>query len=544
VRITPYQGTTGGYTLDVSATDLSTRDPIETLIWDSASNVPTVDTNGDGVGDTIYVYFAQAGENFGEVQGDDPTQPLVSLGWNDYEKGQFMLALDYYERITGLNFEITTDSSQAQFKFITTQAEPYGGYMYPQDPVYGTQAGIGVFNVDSGGWRAFPQSLQEGGFSFEVILHEVGHGLGFAHPHDSGGGSEVMPGVFGSQGSFGVYNLNQGVYTVMSYNDGWQLNPDGPSSFTVRGIDNGWSTLGAFDIAALQERYGTQAYNTGNNVYTLTDVADDAWYQCIWDTGGNDTIAYSGTWDAQIDLTAATLDYSPTGAGAISFLHNPTPLPANSFRTKGGFTIANGVVIENATGGSGNDVLIGNSANNTLTGNAGNDALLGRGGDDRIIAGAGNDQVMGGDGFDVVSLGAGNDIFVAELGTKMSTKAGSMSIDVITDWSGADDLIDVSGLGSFNFRGTSNNSKVGDLTYKVYNSVNGAESALGFDIDGHPGAGGIGGPVTVVFGNVDGGKPDFAIVLLNTNGVAANDFLFTETAQTAALHQSLDYFLL
>jgi Ca2+-binding RTX toxin-like protein len=379
------------------------------------------------------------------------------------------------------------------------------------------------------------------------MLHEVGHGLGFAHPHDNGGGSEIMPGVFGATGSFGVFNLNQGVYTVMSYNDGWPLNPDGPSSFTVRGIDNGWSTLGAFDIAALQERYGVHAYNTGDNVYTLTDVADDAWYQCIWDTGGNDTIAYSGTWDAQIDLTAATLDYSATGAGAISFLHNPTPLPANSFRTKGGFTIANGVVIENATGGSGNDVLIGNSANNTLTGNAGNDALLGRSGDDRIIAGAGDDQVLGGDGFDVVSLGAGKDIFLAELGTtKVNTKAGSMSVDVITDWSGADDLIDVSGLGAFNFKGTANNSKIGDLTYKVYTSVNGAENALGFDIDGHPGAGGISGPVTVVFGNVDGGKPDFAIVLLNTNGVAADDFLFSETAQTAALHQNMqsDYFLI
>ena len=41
-----------------------------------------------------------------------------------------------------------------------------------------------------------------------------------------------------------------------------------------------------------------------------------------------------------------------------------SPTPSASI---GGFTIANGVTIENATGGSGNDTLTGNSAANVLT---------------------------------------------------------------------------------------------------------------------------------------------------------------------------------
>ena len=49
------------------------------------------------------------------------------------------------------------------------------------------------------------------------------------------------------------------------------------------------------------------------------------------------------------------------------------------------------MVIENATGGSGNDQLIGNSAANVLTGNDGNDDMLGRGGDDTLDGGAGTD---------------------------------------------------------------------------------------------------------------------------------------------------------
>lgn len=530
VRLTSFQNTTGGYTLDVSSVNPANEDPLESLIWDSAANAPFVDTNGDGVGDTAYVYFAAAGENFGVTQGEPgSTAPLVSLGWNAYEIGQVMLALEQYEHILGVNYEVTTDVSQATFRLITTNQEPYGARFFPQDPAYGSWQGIGVFNKDSGGWGAFPQSLEEGGFSFSVILHEFGHGHGLAHPHDNGGGSDIMLGVTAAQNSYGIYNLNQGVYTVMSYNEAWDFHPDGPSSFTIAGIDNGWSTLGAFDIAALQQRYGVHDYNTGDNVYALSDSVNDAWYQTIWDSGGVDTISYGGTLNAQIDLTAATLDYSPTGGGVISFLHNDPLTAPPSAEIKGGYTIANGVVIENATGGSGNDILIGNSANNVLTGNNGNDALLGRGGNDILLGGAGVDNVTGGDGLDVATLGAGDDVFVAEVGaTEMATKLGTMSVDIITDFDSAgNDLIDLSNIDQlFTFRGTNSNKNDGDLTYKTYESINGAENALGFDIDGQPGASGVSGPVTVVLGNVDGGAPDFAIVLLGTANVAADDFIF------------------
>ena len=446
-----------------------------------------------------------------------------------------------YSPITGIHYVVTTDESTATFRLATDHSLQYGAYFDPRDPAFGTSQGVGVFNVDSGGFGRDPNSLLQGGFSYAVVLHEFGHAHGLAHTHDNGGGSDIMLGVSSASGpgTYGIYDLNQGVYTVMSYNDGWPLDPDGERVYSASTRDSGWSgSLGAFDIAALQERYGVHAANTGDNVYTIADTQAQAYYQTIWDTGGNDTIAYTGTRDAQIDLLAATLDYSPTGGGVISFAHG----------VDGGYTIANGVVIENATGGSGNDTLIGNSANNVLTGNAGNDTLLGRAGDDRIIAGAGDDKVMGGDGFDVVSLGAGHDIFVAELGTtKVSTKAGSMSVDVITDWSGADDHIDVSGLGTtMSFHSTSNNSHVGDVTYKSYGNVNAAEHALGLDIHSHTGAGGINGPVTVVFGNTDGGNPDFAVVLLNTSTVAASNFLFAETPETATLHHyqvQNDYYL-
>ena len=446
VRVDPYYGT-GGYTIDVQEVDPATRDPLESLNWDSAANIPTVMV--DGV-PTAFVYFAPAGENFGEENLDGT--PMTTYGWNQREMDAVMLALAQYTPITGINYVITTDVEEATFRMITTAIPPgtpgaYGAYAYPQAPNYGDQAGIVVFNVNSGGWdkpgvsvQDIPGdqvSLDQGGYSFAVILHELGHAHGVAHPHDTGGGSEVMLGVTASTGSYGVYDLNQGVYTVMSYNDAWDLHPDGPSSFSIAGINNGWSgTLGAFDIAVLQARYGAHDLNTGDNVYELTDNVDDAYYQTIWDTGGTDTIAYNGSLDAHIDLLAATLDYTPTGGGVVSFLHNdPATAPASA-EIKGGYTIANGVVIENATGGSGDDLLLGNSADNVLTGNDGDDVLMGRDGNDKLFGGAGNDLLEGGAGNDQLFGGEGDDTF----------KFSDWGTDRIIGYE-AGEMIDLSALG-------------------------------------------------------------------------------------------------
>jgi hypothetical protein len=149
-----------------------------------------------------------------------------------------------------------------------------------------------------------------------VILHELGHAHGLAHTHDDGGGSEIMLGVTDSS-SLGIYDLNQGVYTVMSYNDGWQTHPDGTLEFSRQTLDSGWSgSISAFDIAVLQERYGVHAYNGGNSTYDIAAHQNDAYYTTIWDSGGIDTIAYSGGRNVHIDLLAATLDYTPPAAAS------------------------------------------------------------------------------------------------------------------------------------------------------------------------------------------------------------------------------------
>ncbi|HEX8448315.1 MAG TPA: M10 family metallopeptidase C-terminal domain-containing protein, partial [Allosphingosinicella sp.] len=196
--------------------------------------------------------------------------------------------------------------------------------------------------------------------------------------------------------------------------------------------DAGWqATLGAFDIAVLQARYGVApAFATGDNVYTLLDVnAEGTFFETIYDTGGIDSIVYNGNHNAQIDLNTATLDYSPTGGGIVSFVRN-LPGQTAAQAIKGGFTIANGVVIENAAGGSGDDVLIGNSAANVLTGNGGNDIFFGGGGPDTFRGGTGDDRYYVEDSGDqaIEEAGEGTD----EVRTALATYVLAANVETLT----------------------------------------------------------------------------------------------------------------
>ena len=100
--------------------------------------------------------------------------------------------------------------------------------------------------------------------------------------------------------------------------------------------------------------------------------------------------------------------------------------------------------IENAFGGSGNDILTGDSLANSLKGNAGADMLVGGGGADTLSGGAGNDTLIGGTGRDLLTGGADSDVFkfvsVGGSGTTATTR------DIITDFVHGTDKIDLSAI--------------------------------------------------------------------------------------------------
>jgi len=61
----------------------------------------------------------------------------------------------------------------------------------------------------------------KGSFFYETAIHEVGHCVGLAHPHDDGANSSIMPGCSG-ENSFtdaGLFSANNNLTTIMSYFD-------------------------------------------------------------------------------------------------------------------------------------------------------------------------------------------------------------------------------------------------------------------------------------------------------------------------------------
>lgn len=348
-----YDTDTGGYT--ISAATGPAQNPLDTL--DLEFTFGTTNIN---------VYFATSGQDIGPLSA-------AVRSWTASEIASVMSALQTIADTTNLTFTQVGTSAGAQFIMALTDLDDNVlGITYPNP----SQAHLG-FAPDAVGWTT--AGLQPGGLGYSVIIHEIGHALGLDHPHMDGLDVQVMQGVIDNFNSYGTFEMNQGVFTIMSYNDGWPLGPDGLAPSYNYGFSG---TPMALDIAFLQMLYGADPNrNSTNTTYTLSDTNSGAAYTAIWDTGGADTISYSGARNIVINLTAASLLSEIGGGGFVSYA-------AGIF---GGFTIANGVVIENATGGAGADTLTGNSADNVLTGNGGNDTLRGEQGIDTSLVAATSD---------------------------------------------------------------------------------------------------------------------------------------------------------
>jgi hypothetical protein len=313
----------------------------------------------------VVVFFVPKG---GRDDIFDGGRTIASDGWTSYQIRKAMAALDAFSEVCDVSFRRTGERRRADLELSTDDLKKYDGIFQPPGTI-GEGAGV----LDSRAIEPKP-ALRPGAYGWELMLHEFGHGLGLAHPHDPGFGSVVMRGVAWDRDR-GAFGLNTTHSTVMSYR---------------RGDESPWLDVGfvagpmAFDIAALQAMYGAVRSHHGDDSYTLPPRDKPGiGYLCLWDTGGEDTIRAGRTERAvTIDLNDATLEYAPGGGGFVSKARG----------VHGGLTIANGVEIENAAGGHGDDRLVGNGLANRLSGDAGADRLLGRAGADRLGAGEDDDR--------------------------------------------------------------------------------------------------------------------------------------------------------
>lgn len=284
-------------------------------------------------------------------------------------------------------------------------------------------------------------TFNQGGEAVNTIIHEVGHALGLKHPFDDGSNTDFNKKTGGSRietqtyADLGISDQDNQIFTAMSYTEftGHFPNAGRPATPMMN------------DIEALQHIYGANnTTNAGNTVFT---ISDDGALRAIWDASGNDTIDAGGM------TTSVTLRL---GAGTFSVLGDESLQ-----------SIARNVTIENAHGGSANDVMVGNEVANGLVGNAGadsmfgssgNDLLFGNAGDDLLYGNTGTDTLIGGDNADVIYGGqdadqisgeAGNDALFGNLGN--DTLIGGAGNDTLEGGLGDDTLSGGDGTDIFRF---------------------------------------------------------------------------------------------
>ncbi len=392
-----YTQMTTGVTVNVqanAATGVTTLGGIETILGSAAADTligadapNTWSIVGPDRGSLNVTLFFDGFENL--VGGSDIDEFILNAGGSISGSIDGMAGADrlnYAPRAAAVAVSLGTSTATDVAAFAGIEA--FIGSAAP-DSLQGPNAantwsisGANTGNVGGAGWSSF-ENLIGGTLSDTFVFADA---AGVSGIINGGGNTDTLD--YAAYTTAITVNLASGAATGTGGVLSIERFIGGSASDTLIGPNalNQWHVTGnnAGDVS------GTTFFNSFEN---LTGNANSDWY--VPSAG----MGISGTFDGGGGTN--TLEYI---AYATAVTVN---LPLNTATNVG--SVLN---IQYVTGGSGNDILIGNGAANRLQGAGGNDVLVGNAGVDTVNGGAGQDLLIGGTGADQLIGGTGEDILI------------------------------------------------------------------------------------------------------------------------------------
>ncbi len=227
--------------------------------------------------------------------------------------------------------------------------------------------------------------------------------------------------------------------------DGTQLTTDqrgAPRGFDEDGDSLPECDVGAYELNRCQTKIVDLLGSGGINGTAAADVIlGSGGADQIDPLQGNDTICAGGGDDTVIERPNGDSDGVDGGEGSDTLLLSVAApaSPAGTIDLGAGTAAGTGMSaslssLENVSGSSADDTLIGDAGSNVLDGGPGDDTIDGRAGSDTLVGGNDDDRLLARDGFaDTVDCGAGAADIAQTDRLSLDSVAGCESVDAVSE---------------------------------------------------------------------------------------------------------------